>query len=128
MRTPEQRNRKMRVLEVVSFLTTLSSAVIIGLVAAGRLENPALMIALDLCIVTAVFQAVNFVIGYGLQKRLKQGRDESDKEAALKAEAERLQLRQADTNNLVQPASVTESTTALLEPALRRASEKRGDN
>jgi|SRR5689334_20526398 len=122
-RTPEQRNQRMRILEAVSFLAALSSAVIIGAVLAGKLDKPSLVIALDLSVVTAVFQAVTFAIGYGLQKRLKQGRDDEDKQAALKAENDRLRLGQAETGNLAQPASITESTTALLEPVPRRAPE-----
>src|SRR5205085_1059911 len=100
-------------------------AFIIAAFFSGKLEKPALTISLDLCVVTAMFQIVNFIIGRSLQTRLKQGREELEKEDALKATDERFQLKQADTSNLVQPASVTESTTALLEPSLRRAPEKR---
>ena len=125
MRTPEQRNQKMRILEAMSFLAALSAAFIIAAFFSGKLEKPALTISLDLCVVTAMFQIVNFIIGRSLQTRLKQGREELEKEDALKATDERFQLKQADTSNLVQPASVTESTTALLEPSLRRAPEKR---
>lgn len=125
IRTPEQRNRRMRILEVLSFLAALSSAVIIGAVVAGKLDKSALVIALDLSIVTAVYQIVNFIIGYGLQKRLKPGRDEADKDSELKAAGDSFQLRQADTSGLIQPASITENTTALLEPSPRRVPEQR---
>lgn len=123
-RTPEQRNQKMRLLEAASFLAALSSAFIIGAYFSGKLEKPALVIALDLSVITAVFQIVNFIIGRSLQKRLKQGRDEAEKDVALQPAGERFQLKQADTSSLVQPASVTENTTAILEPTLGRA---RGD-
>lgn len=127
-RTPEQRNRKMRVLEAASFLAALTSAFIIGAYFSGKLEKPALVIALDLSVITAIFQIVNFIIGRSLQKRLKQGRDDAEREVALKPASERFQLQQADTSSLVQPASVTENTTAILEPIPRRArGEERGD-
>jgi hypothetical protein len=127
-RTPEQRNQKMRVLEAASFLAALASAFIIGAFVSGKLEKPALIIALDLSVITAVFQIVNFIIGRSLQKRLKQGRDDAEKDVALQPASERFQLQQADTSNLVQPASVTENTTAILEPIPRRArGEERGD-
>ena len=128
MRTPEQRNQKMRILEAMSFLAALSAAFIIAAFFSGKLEKPALTISLDLCVVTAIFQVVNFIIGRSLQTRLKQGRDDADKEGALRDASERFQLKQADTSNLVQPASVTEGTTAILEPAVRPARGKeRGD-
>jgi hypothetical protein len=127
-RTPEQRNQKMRILEAASFLAALSSAFIIGAYFSGKLEKPALVIALDLSVVTAIFQVVNFIIGRSLQKRLKQGRDDAEKDLALKPASERFQLHQADTSVLVQPASVTEGTTAILEPSLKRVSkEKSGE-
>lgn len=120
-RTPEQRSHKMRFLEVVTFLFALSSIVIMALVLAGKLEKPALVVAIDLSLVTAVFQVINFLIGRSLQQRLRQGREEeAEKRVNLGAVEERPQLRPADTSNLAQPLSVTEGTTAILEPVPRR--------
>jgi hypothetical protein len=116
----------MRILEAMSFLAALGGAIIVGAVMTGKLDKPALVIAVDLCIVTAIFQMVSFIVGRGLQKRLKQGRDEAEHEAALRDDGHRLQLAQAETGNLVPPASVTEGTTAILEPAARRARGDRG--
>jgi hypothetical protein len=97
----------MRALEAASFLAALASAFIISAYFSGKLEKPALVIALDLSVITAIFQVVNFIIGRSLQKRLKQGRDDAEKDAALKPASERFQLHQAGTSNLAQPASVT---------------------
>ncbi|MDQ3819699.1 MAG: hypothetical protein M3362_18770 [Acidobacteriota bacterium] len=125
-RTPEQRHRKMRVLEVVSAVAALSSALIILAALAGKVERPVLVIAADLCFVTAVFQAVNFAIGYSLQKRLRQVRDEADRTGIFEAKSDRPQLNQPDTGDLVRSASsVTESTTELLEPLPRIIERKR---
>ena len=127
MRTPEQRNRRMRILEAVSALSALAAAVLISAVLAGKLDKPALVIAMDLCIVTAIFQVVSFLIGHSLQKRQKkQGRDEVDKSMNLESGRADRQLDPADTSRLVRPPSVTESTTALLEPAPNVVERKKG--
>ena len=111
MRTPEQRNRRMRILEVVSALSALAAAALISAVLAGKLDKPALVIAMDLCIVMAIFQVVTFLIGFSLQES-----GTSDR-----------QLDAADTSQLVPPPpSVTESTTALLEHAPNVAGRKEG--
>ena len=127
MRTPEQRNRRMRILEVVSALSALAAAALISAVLAGKLDKPALVIAMDLCIVMAIFQVVTFLIGFSLQKRQKQGRDEVDKSINLESGTSDRQLDAADTSQLVPPPpSVTESTTALLEHAPNVAGRKEG--
>jgi hypothetical protein len=106
----------MRILEAVSALSALASAALITAVLAGRLDKPALVIAMDLCIMTAIFQVVTFLVGYSLQKRQKQGRAEVDSSMNLETGKGNRQLDRADTSHLVEPPSVTESTTALLEP------------
>jgi hypothetical protein len=127
MRTPEQRNRRMRILETVSALCALAAAVLISAVLAGKLDKPALVIAMDLCIVTAIFQAVTFLIGFSLQKRQKQGRDELDKSINLESGTANRQLEAADTSQLVPPPpSVTESTTALLDRSPKVVGRKEG--
>lgn len=115
----------MRIIEAMSALAALSSAVIILAVLAGKIDRPALVMAADLCFLTAILQAINFAIGYSLQKRLRQGHDENDRSGILEAKADRPQLNQADTRNLVQPSSVTESTTELLEPVPRVMEQKK---
>ncbi|HKC63072.1 MAG TPA: hypothetical protein VKB86_05515, partial [Pyrinomonadaceae bacterium] len=124
-RTPEQRHQKMRIIEAMSALAALSSAVIILAALAGKIDRPTLLMAADLCFLTAIFQAINFVIGYSLQKRLKQGRDETDKTGILEARTERPQLNRADTSTLARAASsITESTTELLD-AVPRVMERK---
>jgi hypothetical protein len=116
----------MRILEAVSALSALASAALITAVLAGKLDKPALVIAMDLCIVTAIFQVVSFLIGYSLQKRRKQGRDEVDKSINLESGKANRQLDPADTSHLVEPLSVTESTTALLGPVPNVIKQKKG--
>lgn len=125
-RTPEQRHQKMRIVEAMSALAALSSAVIILAVLAGKVDRPALVLAADLCFVTVIFQAINFLIGHSLQKRLRQGRDESERSGIIEAGTSQAQLNRADTGNLVRAASsVTEGTTELLEPVPRVAERKK---
>jgi len=122
VRTPEQRNRRMRVLESASAFMATSSAIIIFLVLAGKLDKAVLSIAADLCICTAIFQAVNFAIGRSLQKRLKQGRRSSSDDAraiSFAVSEDTPQLNQGDASQFTPVPSVTENTTAILEPALR---------
>ena len=85
----------------------------------------ALVMAADLCFLTAILQAINFAIGYSLQKRLRQVRDETEQSGILEAKTDRPQLNKADTRNLAQPSSVTESTTELLEPVPRVMERKK---
>ena len=125
-RTPEQRHQKMRVIEAMSALAALSSAVIILAVLAGKVDRPVLVMAADLCFLTAIFQAINFVIGYSLQKRLRQGHDETGRTGILEANTDRPQLNQADTRNLARAASsVTESTTEILDAVPRVMGRKK---
>ena len=117
LRTPEERNRKMRVLEAVGAVFSLSAAVLIFVSLAARPAHPLLVPAADLCIVAAVFQVVSFVIGRGLQKRIEKGhRDEAGRAAV----ADVPQLSPADSSQFVRPPSVTEHTTELLEPRKAR--------
>jgi hypothetical protein len=112
LRTPEERNRRMRVLEALSGLCALSAAVLIFAALRSASREPLLVFAADLCIVTCVFQVVTFVIGRGLQKRVEKGRDEHSHSVADGAP----RLTPADSSQFVRPPSVTERTTELLEP------------
>jgi hypothetical protein len=116
----------MRILEAVSALSALSAAALISIVIAGKLDKPALVIAMDLCIMTAIFQVITFLIGLSLQKRQRQGRDEADRSINLESATAKRQLEAADTSHLVPPPSVTESTTELLESAPNVAGRKSG--
>ena len=123
-RTPEQRNRKMRFMEALGALFSLSAFLIIMGVLAGKLNKPMLVLAADFCIVTLIFQIVSFLIGRTLQNRLKRARTEEHEAAALpKVEENAPQLNPADYSSFVPPASVTENTTELLE-TMPRAQEK----
>jgi hypothetical protein len=124
-RTPEQRNRKMRLLEILSALFALSSAGLIMGVLTGNLDKTLLSLALNFCMVITAFQVVNFAIGRSLQKRIKQARDDVDRVNNLEQGKAAPQLNEADASLFVHPASVTESTTALLESSPRRTEEKR---
>jgi hypothetical protein len=123
MRTPEERNRKMRLLESLGALSSLAAAVLIFAALDSASAQPLLIFAADLCIVAFIFQLVTFVIGRGLQKRVEKGRDE---QAHGLASAEAPQLAPADPEQfLARPPSVTERTTELLEPGrVRRGGDR----
>ncbi len=120
-RTPEERNRKMRILEAISALFSLGALVVIIGVLSGKLDKAVLVVAADLCIVIGIFQVVNFLIGRTLQNRLKRARADEHEAAALpKPEENAPQLNPADYSSFVPPASVTENTTEFLETVPRR--------
>lgn len=123
-RTREQKIRKMRVLEAVSAgLSLTSGAIIISVLAAGT-DVQLLNIAVVCCVVVAVYQMVNFSLGYKLQRRIDQSRSEHPNEIKA-AEKEVGRLSAADTTQFVNRASVVENTTELLEPLPREARQDR---
>lgn len=111
MRTPEERHRRIRLLEALSAAASLTAAVLV-FTALGLTQSRSLLaFAADLCIVIFVFQVVAFIIGRGLQKRAEKGRDELPGAGP----ASPPQLAPADASQFVRPPSVTEHTTELLE-------------
>jgi hypothetical protein len=124
-RTPEQRNRKMRVLEILSAVFALLTGGLIVGVLTGNLDRTVLSLAVNLCTLIMAFQAINFAIGKSLQKRIKQGRDEGERSDKLEQGKSLPQLNEADASLFVQPPSVTESTTALLDPVPRVMEQKK---
>jgi hypothetical protein len=123
-RTREEKIRKMRVLEAVSAGLSLSAgAIIIAVLAAGT-DVQLLNIAVVCCVVVAVYQMVNFYLGYKLQQRIDQSRSGHPDEIKA-AEKEVGRLNAADATQFVNRTSVVENTTELLESVPREASRDR---
>jgi hypothetical protein len=125
--TPDQRVRKMRVLEVVSAAFSIMSALIIVFVMAeGGSDTGALKIALTCCIMVAAYQAINFYLGSKLHNRTERGRTDDTNAVAANAQTTLPQLSAADTNLLIRGgASAIENTTELLDPLPRKAQRDR---
>lgn len=116
-RTREEKIRKMRILEVVSAALSLTAVAIITSVLAAGGDVQLLFLAAFCCIVVALYQIVNFYLGYKLQSRIDRSRTTtSDK---IEAAEDFGRLNAADTAAFVNRASVVENTTELLEPLSR---------
>ena len=123
-RTREEKIRKMRLLEVVSAALSLSAGAIITSVLVAGTDIELLYLAVLCCLVVAVYQLVNFYLGYKLQQRIDQSRSGSPDEIQA-AEQEIGRLNAAGTTKFVNRGSVVENTTELLEPVPRKAQRDR---
>lgn len=116
--SPERKQRRMRALELLS----AAAALVAGLIALAVLTGAdvgLLVIAVILCFAVVAWQAVTFYMGRSIQVRRGQGPVEGGRElqAAHVAQAgARPSLDAADMGDLVPPPSVTDNTTALLDP------------
>lgn len=112
--SPERKQRKMRVLELLSAVAAAVAGVITLAVLSGA-DRELLVVPVMLCFVVVAWQAVTFFLGRSLQGRRGRGPAEVGSELPAQGNA-RSALNAADTGDLVRPPSVTENTTALLDP------------
>ena len=121
---PEEKIRKMRILEALSAALSLTSAAIIySFVASGR-NAGLLFLAAIFCVVVAVYQAVNFYLGYNLQRRIDRGRQDTESTVHLTEDQTAGELNSADRFESAQVQSVVENTTKLLDPVPRKADDR----
>lgn len=123
-RTPDEKIRKMRVLEAVSAGLSLTAAAIVTSVLVGGAEVQLLFLAALCCLLVAVYQIVNFYLGYKFHQRIDQSRSNTP-EKINAAEENFGRLSAADTTPLVNRASVIENTTELLERVPRKTTRDR---
>ncbi len=110
-------------LEAVSAGLSLTSAAIIISVLMGGGDTQMLFLAAFCCILVAVYQTINFYLGYKLQQNIDRTRVESTDQIEANAGRRVKALSAADAAQLVNRHSVTESTTELLEPVPRVTKE-----
>lgn len=120
--SPERKQRRMRLLELLSAIAAAVSGVIALSVLTGA-DIELLVIPVVLCFAVIGWQAVAFFLGRSIQGRRSQGSDEGGQALPAAQEEARRSLNAADTRDLIRPPSVTEHTTELLEPGRAR----RGD-
>lgn len=118
-RTREEKIRKMRVLEAVSAALSLTAAAIISSVLVAGGDVQLLFLAALCCVIVALYQIVNFYLGYKLQRGIDQSRTTTSNN--IEAAEDFRRLSAADTTAFVNRASVVENTTELLEPLPREA-------
>jgi len=113
--SPERKQRRIHTLELLSALAAVAAATIALAVRAGADLDLLILTAL-LCLLVVTWQGVAFFIGRSIRgRRGKEAAGGGPSLPAAQGEA-RPALGAADTGDLVRPPSVTESTTALLDP------------
>lgn len=122
-KTRDEKIRKMRSLEAVSAgLSLTAAAIIIGIISTGR-NIEMLPLAAFCSILVAVYQGVNFYLGYKLQHRIDQSRADNTAELDMPGETQVRELQSAAASRFVDPHSVVDNTTELLESIPRRAKQ-----
>ena len=122
--SPERKQRRMRVLELISAVAAALAGVITLAVLSGA-DFELLIVPMVLCFLIVGWQAVAFFLGRSIQGRRSQGETEGGPTLPTAQAGARSALNTADTSDLVRPPSVTENTTALLDPAPLKKGGKR---
>lgn len=113
--SPERKWRRVRTLELLSALAAAAAAGIAFAVRGGA-DPDLLIVSMLLCLVVVAWQAVAFFIGRSLQVGRSRGAAEGGTALPAAQGGVRSALNAALTGDLVRPPSVTENTTALLDP------------
>jgi hypothetical protein len=121
--TREEKIRKMRLLEMISAGLSLISVAVILTVLAGQNDKQFLSLAVICCTLVAVYQMVNFYLGYKLKPKVTKEKEEKRAAIDAKAEGEVRMLGEADKNHFVEIPSVVEHTTKQLD-AVPRVSKR----
>ena len=112
--SPERKQRRMRALELLSATAALASGLLMLAVHSGA-SLELLVVAMILCFAIVGWQMVTFFMGRSIQARRVQESVEGGATLPAARDGAPPTLNAADTRDLVQPPSVTENTTALLE-------------
>jgi hypothetical protein len=121
--SPELKQRRIYVLQFLSALAALAAASITLAVHFG-LHPDLLVVTILLCFIVVAWQVVAFFIGRSIQGRRNQETTGGGPALPAAHGGERPALGPADTGDLVRPPSVTESTTALLDPVPVKKTER----
>ena len=115
--TPQQNVLTNLVMSALSTVFALVSAVALYVTYLGTAEAKwSIYLAAGFCLCIAGWQASSFLVAMKLQRRLKRARTTPAKTAEIESPASTPSLNPADFTLLVMPQSVTENTTALLDP------------
>jgi hypothetical protein len=107
----------MRVLEAISAGLVLAAAAMIFAVLRGSADRQLLFLSLLCCLITAVYQIVNFYLGSTMQKKIEQSRLQTETLPNKGVE----QLGSGESTTFVNPQSVVENTTQHLDAVPRKA-------
>jgi hypothetical protein len=123
-RTPKQKIRKMRVLEIMSAALALAAAAMIFYFPSSQGDMSLLNLAGTFCVAIALYQAVNFY--FGLTLHPKRGKNEVEGGGEIPIDTKELPqpfIEQGEKEFIELP-SITENTTDLLRPMPRAAERK----
>lgn len=122
--SPERKQRRMRLLEILSATAALISGLVTLAVLSGA-DFELLVVPLILCFAVVGWQLVAFFMGRSLQGR--RGQEPAGCGLTLPtAQADmRSALNPADTRDFVRSPSVTENTTALFNPVHVKKGEQK---
>ena len=121
---PEDKIRKMRILEAISTgLSLTSAAIIFSFISAGR-NGQLLFLAAIFCVVVAAYQVVNFYLGYNLPRRIDGSRQDNATTANVPDDRKTGQLNSAAEFESAHMQSVVDDTTKLLDPVPRNAGDR----
>ena len=121
--TREEKIRKMRHLEIISAGLSLISVAVILTVLAGQNDKQFLFLAVICCSLVAIYQMVNFYLGYKLRSKAAENRAEKGNPIDAKTTDDMRRLGEVDKNQFVEIPSVVENTTELLD-AVPRVSKR----
>ncbi len=113
--SPERKQRRIYTLQLLSALAALAAALITLGVHFG-LHPDMLVVSALLCFVVVAWQVVAFFLGRSIQARRSQDAAAGGPSLPAARSDARPALGAADTGGMVRPQSVTENTTALLDP------------
>lgn len=118
---PEDRMKQMLVFSAISAVFGLFSAVALYATYLGTSEAKwSVYLAGSFCMVIAVHQTINFFFALELRQRLKRARTNTSMLPKEQSGQRPLSLDAAHTMPFVDPQSVTENTTELLDPVPRK--------
>lgn len=112
--SPERRQRRIHLLQLLTALAAAASALITLAVNFG-LHPDLLKVPILLCLVIIVWQVIAFLLGRSIQARRSQEADGGGPALPAAQGGAPPALSAADTGDMVRPRSVTENTTALLD-------------
>ncbi len=118
-RSREERIRKIRTLEMVSAGLSLASAmIIVSILATGR-NFEMLNLAVIACLLVSAYQIVNLCPGFKVQRPIDKSRNAPPQVSEYQKPL--TELNAANTNEFINPPSITEHTTNRLQPVKRDA-------
>ncbi len=115
MHSPEEKIRRIRILEAISAGLSLTAFGVIVSVISDPGNIGMLFLAAICCILVTVYQVINFYLGYKVHNRAPRGVGGGET-GELHGHLPQRELNTSTASSFSSPGSVTDETTKLLEP------------